>query len=476
MKFFWKIFFATMFISIGCFSLGGYILIRSNFSALLENEVQTAYEYGDIVYYSLANELYDANISYYHWEREEDIRETVSRVAQSTGISNMNQRITFGITDADGEEVFTSLAKSFDKGILSSLKDNQAGWSLKKDGNSIYIQSIRPAVFRDDTFYIEMLRDVTSIFDNQKVQYETLLKVMAGMLLLGGLITFTVSKLLMKRVVSLTKTTKEISAGNLSKRVNMSGGDEFAVLSQNFNKMADSLEEKIYELKDSAEKKELFVGAFSHELKTPLTSVIGYADMLRRKKMSGEQVHTCAEYIFAEGKRLEILSMRLLNLIVLKKQELHTVPVEVEDLFKEICFMIMPQLTKAGIHFSCGMETAVIEMDRELMKTVFVNLIDNARKAMEDGGEIRVDGVWRGGKYVVTIQDAGKGMEKQELDRIKEAFYMVDKSRSRKQGGAGLGLALCDEILKLHGFDITFESAVNIGTSVTITMKEGADE
>ena len=72
----------------------------------------------------------------------------------------------------------------------------------------------------------------------------------------------------------------------------------------------------------------------------------------------------------------------------------------------------------------------------------------------------------------MTIQDTGKGMEPQELSKITDAFYMVDKSRSRKQGGAGLGLAICNEILMLHGFDISFESAVGIGTVVTITMKE----
>ena len=73
----------------------------------------------------------------------------------------------------------------------------------------------------------------------------------------------------------------------------------------------------------------------------------------------------------------------------------------------------------------------------------------------------------------MTIQDTGKGMEQQELSRIADAFYMVDKSRSRKQGGAGLGLAICHEIITLHGFDISFDSSIGIGTVATVTMKEG---
>lgn len=469
MKFFWKIFFTTMLICTACFSLGGYILIDSNFNALLKNEVETAYDYGEIVYYSLANECKSEG-------GREDIRQKLTRVAQSIDINNMNQRIAFGVTDTGGGEVFSSLDQNFDKELIASLTKNEAGWTMKKTEAGAYVQLIRPASFEGSTFYIEMLREVTFIFDNQKSQYETLLKVMAGMLLIGGLITFVVSKFLMRRVVSLTRATQDIAAGNLSRRVDMRGSDEFAALSCNFNKMADNLEEKIYELEDSAQKKELFVGAFSHELKTPLTSVIGYADMLRRKKMSAEQIHTCAQYIFAEGKRLETLSMRLLNLIVLKNQEVNLIPTDMRSFFDEISFMIGPQLAEEGIHFSCCMEEAVIAFDAELMKTVFLNLIDNGRKAIENGGKLQISGRWNGDNYQVIIRDSGKGMEKQELSRIKEAFYMGDKSRSRKQGGAGLGLAICDEILKLHDFTITFDSAVGKGTSVTVTMKEAQNE
>lgn len=477
MKFFWKIFFTTMFISTACFSFGGYILIHSNFNALLENEVQTAHDYSDIVYYSLANECKSTSVSYgQNDNKEEAVRQTLAKVAQSIDINNMNQSIAFGVTDAEGKEVFSSLNQTFDKDMISSLKEDVTGWTMKRGKDRAYIQVIRPVSFLGGVFYIEILREATFIFDNQKTQYETLLKVMAGMLLIGGLITFAVSKLLMRRVVSLTRATQEISAGNLSKRVDMKGRDEFAALSRNFNKMADNLEDKIYELKDAAEKRELFVGAFSHELKTPLTSVIGYADMLRRKKMSDEQIHTCAEYIFGEGKRMEALSMRLLNLIVLKNQKPKRISTEMAVFFDDIKFMIKPQLVRSGIFIKVNIESAVIKFDPELMKTVFINLIDNARKAMEDGGKLLIYG--RRGKdcYLVTIADTGKGMEKEELSKIKDAFYMVDKSRSKKQGGAGLGLAICDEILKLHGYAVTFDSVVGKGTCVTVAMKEAGDE
>lgn len=467
MNFFWKIFFTTMFTSMAFLALGGYMLVHSNFQSLLQNEVAMAYDYGDIVYYSISREISDSfSLGYTLTEAE------VEEFARLVNINSMNQKIQFAIVNGEGETVFTSLDVSLDKEMMPALGAGGAGWTLKENGGSTYIQALRPIELRKEQLYIETIRDVTFIFENQTAQYETLLKIMAGMLAIGGMITLCISKLLIRRVTELTKVTKRIAAGNLEKRVEVRGEDEISELSRNFNKMADDLEEKIRRLEEQAEREELFVGAFSHELKTPMTSVIGYADMLRRKAMGAEQTHICAEYIFSEGKRLETLSIRLLELIVLRKQEIHRKPVDITEFFADVCFIAQLQLEQSDIAFSCHMERAVIAMEPELMQTVFINLIDNARKAIEGRGRIDVWGERRREAYAVMIRDTGKGMDERELPKIREAFYMVDKSRSRKQGGAGLGLAICQEVLQLHGFRIDFESAVGAGTTVTIYMEE----
>ena len=108
------------------------------------------------------------------------------------------------------------------------------------------------------------------------------------------------------------------------------------------------------------------------------------------------------------------------------------------------------------------------------MKTVFINLIDNACNAMDSGGEIRLLGKWSGSAYLLSVQDNGKGMDPSVLSHITDAFYMADKSRSRQHGGAGLGLAICSEILHLHGFSIRFESTEGIGTLAEVVMEGGA--
>lgn len=472
MKFFWKMFFTAMFISTICVTLSGYILINSNFQSQLSSEIKTAQDYGEIVYYSLAN-----GFDHYAQSTEEanasSAQKSFLQIVQSISIDNMKQTIAFGISDSEQNTIFSSLDVTLDKTIISSLNTDYAGWTIKETENKVYVQTMRPVIYLDSVFYIETIRDVTHVFANQRSQYEIMIKVIVGMILFAGVLTFVISKLLLRRIAALTETTKVISNGKISERVRVRGQDEIALLSENFNQMADHLEEKMHELQDEAERKELFVGAFSHELKTPLTSIIGYSDLLRQKELNAEQRHICAEYIFTEGKRLETLSMRLLDLIVLKKHAFSPNLVEINMVLDEVVALMSPQLTAEGIKLICDVEQAVIPMEAELMKTVFINLFDNARKAIDGTGKIVLTGQKRPQEYIVTIQDTGKGMEQQELSRITDAFYMVDKSRSRKQGGIGLGLAICNEILTLHGFDISFDSSVGIGTVVTVTMKEG---
>lgn len=472
MKLFWKIFFTTMLVSAACLALGGYLLISSGINALLERERQQAYDYGDMVYYSIASRLNSPSYTS-SFSRGDDPVLEIGRVASAISISIMDQAVPFAILSQEGGVVFSSLGSSLDKDLLTSLEEGQRGWALKETPAGFYIQALRPALYQGSTFYIETSRDATYIFKSQRAQYETLLKIMMGAILTAGLFTLILSSLLTRRIVRLSRVTRDISQGDLAKRADPRGGDEIAGLSRSFNLMASQLEQKIHDLKEEAARKELFVGAFTHELKTPLTSIIGYSDMLRRKEMGGEQLQLCAHNIFSEGKRLEHLSMRLMDLIVLKSQQLDPTPTAIGGLLDEICTDFAPRLMQSGIILRWDVEACDIPMERDLMKTVFINLIDNARKATPAGGRLVVTGRRRQASYDLCVRDTGKGMAQKELSKIKNAFYMVDRSRSRRQGGVGLGLAICDEILRLHGFDIAFQSTVGVGTAVTVTMKGG---
>lgn len=215
------------------------------------------------------------------------------------------------------------------------------------------------------------------------------------------------------------------------------------------------------------------MGSFAHELKTPMTSIIGYADLLRSHELSDDERQEAANYIFSEGRRLESLSLKLLDLLVLKKQDFELREESPSAIISGIVHTMKPALLKRGITIKYRCENGSCMLEPDLVKSLLINLIDNARKAMDSGGIIFLLSEMTDTGCRIQVVDNGRGIPKAELSRITEAFYRVDKSRSRAQGGVGLGLALCSEIVKLHKGDMQFKSAVGKGTSITVSLNGG---
>lgn len=234
------------------------------------------------------------------------------------------------------------------------------------------------------------------------------------------------------------------------------------------------LERSIENLQDVANRREEFIASFAHELKTPLTAIIGYADMLRSKEMAPKSRFTAAGYIFSEGKRLEALSLKLMDIIVAGKQGFEPRRFEVGYFIRSIAAVTVPSLSNDGMTLDMRWEPGEISVEPDLFKTLMINLVDNARKASRKNDTIELYGKAEEGGYALYVRDHGSGMAREELQKITEPFYMIDKSRSRAQNGAGLGLALCQRIAELHGTKLEYDSALGKGTTVRIFLKGGA--
>ena len=179
-----------------------------------------------------------------------------------------------------------------------------------------------------------------------------------------------------------------------------------------------------------------------------------------------------AGYIFNEGRRLESLSRKLMDLIVLNKHDFPLRPVPLDAFLNRVGGTLRPSLEQQGIRLTVCAQAATALMEPDLMETVCLNLLDNARKAIETGGEILMEGFSQeDGTPCIQVTDSGRGIPAEDLNRVTEAFYMVDKSRSRTQGGAGLGLALCRRITELHGGTLELESSPGQGTVVRVRLK-----
>ncbi len=315
--------------------------------------------------------------------------------------------------------------------------------------------------------------DITGLYEARRTQLGIFRIIFIIVVLLGLTAAFFVSTLLTCRLGQLSDAVRRIASGELSARASFRSSDEVGALAADIDLMAERLEHSYHELSSAMHRQEDFIGSFAHEMKTPMTSIIGYADMLRSQELEPSERREAAGYIFSEGKRLENLSFKLLDLLLLRKGEITLTPCSPRKIITDVVHTLQPVMKKQDIVLQCRCEQGNCMMDTDLIKSLLFNIIDNSRKAFDSGGNIFIISEMTADGCTINVIDNGRGIPQESIDRLTEAFYRVDKSRSRTQGGVGLGLALCAEIANRHNGTISFKSTVGNGTRVTITLKGG---
>ena len=326
-----------------------------------------------------------------------------------------------------------------------------------------------------ETLCLHTAHDVSALYAMRQSQQQTYLRMFGVMAALCAAASYTVSWLLTAPLVSLSRASRALASGNFRSRVRVRSEDEVGMVSEDFNAMASRLEEMVSQLQQAVERQERFVGSFAHEMKTPMTSLIGYAGLLRDGTLTPEEQEEAAGYIYSEGKRLENLSRKLLELLVLRQGNLTLAQVSPAELASTLAGRLGPLYGARGIQVSCACEEGVCSLEPDLVWSLLLNLADNAQKAMEHGGTLRFEVEMLSDGCRFRVLDTGRGIPAQSLDHLTEAFYRVDKARSRAQGGFGLGLALCQEIAALHHGSIRFANRTDgvQGACVTVELRGG---
>lgn len=282
-------------------------------------------------------------------------------------------------------------------------------------------------------------------------------------------LSYVVLSAMMNKVLSplqeLNASAKQIACGNYNQRIMVKQRDEIGELSDNFNQMAEAVEIRTHSLEESEKRKTLFMGNLTHELKTPLTAISGYAKTLLTVKLPQEDKEEALSFIYEESCRLERLSKKMMNLLLLEEDgEIVRKQISAKELFSSVQAVCSGKLKEADMEIECHESGQMFLVDRDLFVEVLVNLIDNAIKASSQGNRVLLTA----GEHSITVQDFGKGIPEEEQEKILEPFYMIDKSRSRKSGGAGLGLAITVMILKKHDCRLKIESTVGKGTRMIL--------
>ena len=264
------------------------------------------------------------------------------------------------------------------------------------------------------------------------------------------------------------QTGKLISTDDLSKRIEViNSGDELEELTKILNQMLDRIQK-------SFESQSKFVSDASHELRTPLAIIKGYAEIIKKRRLSDEEVFDeSIEAIINETENMKNLVQKLLMLAKGEEERLNIslAKTPMKKFIKEIAFD--SKLLSVDHDIVLGKnDDYILEIDRSLIKQAIRALIENAIKYSPANTTITIDSYIEDGKARISVSDMGIGIDKSEHAKIFERFYRVDESRSKDTGGTGLGLAIVKKIADAHNSEITVESEINKGTKITLLFTE----
>lgn len=446
----------------------GFYFVNYVFETSLEREVEQALDENSILRFAFETASLNVPVKYGVLPDG-----TIEQIAANLETGGQDVKRLLRILDEEKNTLYVSDGFEADNELLDKAEENISAYRVIREKEHYYIQTCSRINALDRMLYLETLKDVSEVFHERDMGFTVYRRLTVLMLAVGVIIMYLIASFLTKPIRLLTRATKEMTAGDYSYRAKKVSNDELGQLTYDFNKMAEALEENIEKLEEEIQAREDFVGAFAHELKTPLTSIIGYADMLRSRKLDEEKSFLSANYIYTEGKRLEAMSLKLLDILVTRQGEAEIQRVSAESFFEYLRKMFIPN---ESMEFVYSYDKAYVMADANLIKTVLINLLDNACKASEPGSRIEVLGQLEESGYRFTVMDHGVGIPKEELPKITNAFYMVDKSRSRSRNGAGLGLALCTEILGLHNTKLEIQSTLGEGTSIGFLLQTEGGE
>ncbi len=295
---------------------------------------------------------------------------------------------------------------------------------------------------------------------------------------LGIILFITYFLLLTKKFVNYIKEIaegiSEISLGNLDNRIEIKNGDEFALIADKLNQMADDIKKIMENERRSEYAKNELITSVAHDLRTPLTSIIGYLDLVSSKKLDEDTRKKYVEISYSKSKRLEKLIEDLFTYTKFNFGEVKPSYTEVDmvKLIDQLLDEFYPSFTENQLEyeFKTSHFSAIITADGDLLARAFANLISNAIKYGKAGKSILLDLNKYENSVVISITNYGEIIPKKDLELIFRRFYRVESSRSSETGGSGLGLAIAHSIVVMHGGTIKAESETT-GTVFTVTLK-----
>ncbi len=467
MKFRYKVLITNMIIISICLATIGFFMIKKNFNLALSQQIENSIEENNLFQASIEYELLSIMSDSFSSENllTDRLGEAGENVFANLSVNNSNLYIAY-----NNKTIFSSATEICDSSLWENTDVGKKNYTIIKSKDKYYIYVTSCTLVLDKRLNIINQRDITTVYTMMQSQSNYYKLLLLFVLIVCSIIMYIISLLLTRPLEKLQQVSESFGQGNYNARTNIKSKDEVGKLAQTYNSMADSVKMHMEELQGMVTRQEQFVADFTHELKTPMTSIIGYADTIRSRELTREQQIMAASYIFSEGSRLESMSMKLFEYIYTKKQNITPKKLNVRQLMEEVKSSITPMMDAKNIELVCKAPSCYINGDIDLLKSAFINLLDNGRKASSEGSKILFTCKQDSSNAVISVRDFGIGIPEDSLEKICDAFYMVDKSRSRKEGGAGLGLSLAALIFNSHNATMDISSTLGEGTEFKISF------
>ena len=461
MRFSTKILLGTSIIIALFFTAGGMVTIQQNYQVAYDTIIENGTKQHIMNRYSLESNLRNA--------LENGQAYSTELVAGFAGKMDSygNDTVRMVVYEKDGDIIFKNISELNDT-IQTYRNEADGSYRIYEEEGSSYLLVASEIDIGQKQIWLLNQFDITSVFTERDRQIQAFIKLDIVLLAVSVVLVWMLAVFLTRNIKKLSETSTQIAAGNYTRRTNIKSHDEIGELSQNFDVMAQSIEEHVQKLEAEVEAREQFVSDFSHELKTPMTAMIGYSKLLLNDGSDESLRIKSADYIYRECKRLESLSKTLLKMLGIGGEQLEKRLVYTDWLAESAERVTKDSMQYAVLH--CQVESAQIETEPTLVVTLLRNVIENADHscAEQQAGTVTLQGRTVPEGYQFTIQDTGCGIAEEELGRITQAFYMVDKSRSRQSGGSGLGLTISVRICETLGIQMNIDSKLGEGTTVTL--------
>ncbi|CEP80237.1 HAMP domain-containing sensor histidine kinase [Paraclostridium sordellii] len=365
---------------------------------------------------------------------------------------------------------------------MENARNGELSYTIEYKDNKALVYVSYP-ILRDDKFIgmIRFVSDYTPLFEQTTSFVDKTLIFSIMIFAISMIIAYIISKQITLPIKKLANKTKEVTRGNFDVKIDIESEDELGILASDFSNMLETINTQIKtietdrdNLRELSEKQKKFFDNVTHELKTPMTTIIGYSEIIKDNEFSDiEFFNKGINRIISEANRLNRMIVQLLEISknTNKNFDYELKKIDLSKIIISMCEDMIHKARKYNMDIKFDVESDIkIIANEDKIKEIIINLLDNSIKYGQVNSDIYLD-AHRDGKYVnISVLDTGEGIEASEIDNILSPFYRVSKSETRELGSTGLGLAIVKSIVDSYNGKIYIKSEVNKGTQVIVKL------